>query len=515
MSVKHLSLSGRLMAADSRLICATEAFLQRYRGRTVIFCMLAAFVVLWALFHIFSHASVDIHYDLSEASVWAEHLAFGYKHPPMTAWVFYLWFSLFPHAEWAAYLLAVTSSAVTLAVTWRLLRDYLDEDRALLGIAALILVPLFTFQSARYNANTVMMPFWTASLLFYLRARRNLRATDALLAGLFVGLTFLGKYWAIYLVAGIAIASIVGPETGRFWRSPAPYLIGLSAAIVIAPHAYWFLTDHSNVARSFVSVNVMTPDPPGAALKRSISYLFEAVAYVTMPLLFLALLRPSRAVLADIVWPADRDRRQALLLLLIPLILPAFGNLLFPHRLTGLWTYPNWALLPVVLFGSPLLGVGRAAARACLFALAFSLIAVTISPGLAYLHVKPTLGRHEEHFRRVAGLIRDLSSPSLHLIVGTDEIITGLAFYLPGTRIIYFTGLRPNNPAYRNTEEVAIICLSTDKLCRDNSAQLEDNSTRSTDVTLTRSFLGRTGAPMSYHIAVVHAVFLPELSPAR
>ena len=60
------------------------------------------------------------------------------------------------------------------------MRDHLDRDRSLFGLAALILVPLYTFKAAELNANTVMMPFWAAALLFYLRARRGLDVWDSL-----------------------------------------------------------------------------------------------------------------------------------------------------------------------------------------------------------------------------------------------------------------------------------------------------------------------------------------------
>ncbi len=117
---------------------------------------------------------VALHWDASEAALWAQHFAFGYKHPPMTAWLFSRWFAIFPRADWAAHLLAVIIAAVTLALSWRLARDHLDKYRSLFGLAALSFIPLFTFKATELNANTVMMPFWAAALLFYLRARRGL-----------------------------------------------------------------------------------------------------------------------------------------------------------------------------------------------------------------------------------------------------------------------------------------------------------------------------------------------------
>jgi hypothetical protein len=48
-------------------------------------------------------------------------------------------------------LLNVTSLAVALAITWRLLRDHLDKNRALLGLLALLLIPLYDVKAEVFN----------------------------------------------------------------------------------------------------------------------------------------------------------------------------------------------------------------------------------------------------------------------------------------------------------------------------------------------------------------------------
>ncbi len=235
--------------------------------------MLAAFVVLWMVFQTVSLSPVDLRDDASEAALWAQAFAFGYKHPPLTAWLFMAWFAIFPRANWAMHLEAVAIAAATLAVTWRLLRDHLDRNRSLFGLAALMLVPLYTFKAAELNANTAMMPFWAAALLFYLRARRSLRGWDAVLAGAFASFAMLGKYWAVYLFAGMAVASLTGAGARRFWRSPAPYLMAVGAAVVIAPHLYWYVTQAGGTNYAFVRDSVMTDDSFAAALGKSVYYL--------------------------------------------------------------------------------------------------------------------------------------------------------------------------------------------------------------------------------------------------
>ncbi len=109
------------------------------------------------------------------------------------------------------------------------------------------------------------------------------------------------------------------------------------------------------------------------------------IAYAAGPLVLLAALRPSSAALRDLVWPADADRRQAVILFVVPLVLPALVNLVMPHRLTAVWTYPNWALLPVVLYGSRYLVIeATATAAAGLAAMAMVLLALIASPVVAY-----------------------------------------------------------------------------------------------------------------------------------
>jgi hypothetical protein len=470
----------------------------------IITVSLIAFLVLWVCFQEVSHQTIDVHSDISEESLWSQDFSLGFKHPPLSAWIFKLWFMAFPRADWAAYLLAGTMVATMLAVIWRLLRDYVDRDRALLGIVALMFVPLFTFHAAKFNANTVMMPFWAAAVLFYLRARRGLGSFNSFLAGLFTWITFLGKYWAIYLVAGMAITSFIGTGTKRFWRSPAPYLMALSASFVVAPHLYWLLTEHAHPVEHYLQDTVMTPVPFWKAVAVSLFYLCGVVAYVAIPLIFFAGLRPSRAACFDTFWPRDEDRQQALLLLAIPLVLPALANLAFPHRLTALWTFPNWALLPIVLFSSPLLVVPfRGVARAGVAALAFTLGALAVSPYLAYNRLwfhDPDAG----HYRQVAAAVSRLSSKR-PLITGSVEIVSGLSFYLPKRHIANLNALADHR-ADISMNGLIIVCLEEDAVCRATTTEMD---VIVKNVVLTRKFLGRSGPPKKYVITIVPASASP------
>ena len=76
----------------------------------------------------------------------AQELAFGHaKHPPLVPAVVAAWFTVFPVADWAYYLLAVTTAALALWIAWRLSERFLDGEKRVVGLALLTLVPFFNF----------------------------------------------------------------------------------------------------------------------------------------------------------------------------------------------------------------------------------------------------------------------------------------------------------------------------------------------------------------------------------
>ena len=487
-----------------RLSSLGERFVAEHAESTIVLSALAAFVVIWTVFDVVSLASVDAHFDVSEAVLWAQHFSFGYKHPPLVAWIFMLWFAVFPYQDWAADLLNVVVVAVGLGVSWRLLRDHLDKSRALFGLIALVLIPFYDIKTAILNTNTVLIPFWAAACLFYLRARRGLGLSDAFLAGAFASLTVLGKYWGVFLMAGMAVASIAGPDTRRFWRSPAPYVMAAGAAIVIAPHVWWYVSERGGANYAFVRDTLVLKQSFGAALLRSGHYLIGAAAYAVVPIIFLAALRPNRAALAEMIWPPDDDRRQALLLFIVPLALPALANLAIHFRLTADWTYPNWALLPVVLYATREIVVDeRIVARAGLVALAVAVVALIGSPVVAYARLARSQDQYRAHFRQVAELAKNLAGEPIQLFWGSDEITSGLPFYLPGARPLSADPLSAEGRAAIGAHGLLVVCLSDDAPCRKISAELTAARARTTSATLTRTFLGFSGQPMSFQIAVV------------
>src|SRR4051794_39737357 len=206
--------------------------------------VLIAYVALWTLYAAIAKGGQDIHADMSEQFVLAHELAFGYpKHPPLTMLVVCAWFTVFPAADWAYYLLAIANAALALWIAWRLSARFLTGDRRVLGLALLTLVPFFNFHALKFNSNTVLMPLWAGTTLLFLRSFETHRALDAALAGLCAAAAMYGKYWSAVLLLGLVIAALAHPRRASYFRSPAPWITVLAGGAAIAPHAHWLMAN--------------------------------------------------------------------------------------------------------------------------------------------------------------------------------------------------------------------------------------------------------------------------------
>ena len=357
------------------------------RERNVVLA-LAVYAVLWTIYGTIAKSGQGLHPDMTELLDWSRHLAWGYKHPPLAAAIVRLWFSVFPVAEWSYYLLAMLMPAVALWIVWRLSADYLDIEKRVFGIALLTLVPFFNFHALKFNVNTVLMPLWAATTLWFLRSYTTRSTLYAALAGAAAAACMLGKYWSIFLIAGLVVAALIDKRRGGYFRSAAPWITVAVGLVAIAPHLLWLVQHHFEPfgyamyvhgAKSFAETVV-------AAL----GYLAGSAGYVAIPAIIALIAgRPSRATLADIMWPADTDRRLAAAAFWGPLLLPVVGALASGTDITSLWSMSAWTLLPVLLLSPPAVTISEVDTRRLLaFAVALPLVMLLVSPGIA-LFVSP------------------------------------------------------------------------------------------------------------------------------
>ncbi len=302
--------------------------------------------------------------------VWGSHPGLGYyDHPPMVGW----WLSALLSLGQAEWWLRLPAYAMTSFIAWaiyRLLRDGLGEERAVLAGLLYLLAPV-NIVNVLISTDTPLILFSFLSALALQRAQEKNGYRWFIYAGVLLGLAFLAKYFAVLLgLAYGAYLLLIKPSR----RNVTGLLLLFLAVLPFAAINLWWNYCHcwNNVLFNFYSRH------SGGSLNwtQPALYLLMLVYLVTPPLLWQAWRRRG-AVLA-----ALRRRDMFLWLWLLPIAL--FALLSFTARIGLHWVLAFYPFL--FLFLPALLDAGQLR-RGVHFMTWFSTVHVAI---IAVLLVLPT-----------------------------------------------------------------------------------------------------------------------------
>lgn len=491
---------------DNLILAITDPVRREY----IVPLLMIVYVLLWTIYAVLAKGSQDIHFDMGETVVWSRNVTFGTpKHPPFSAWLSRAWFDIFPCADWAFYLLAMTMAGVALWCAWRLSMQYLSGDKLALATVLLTFVPFYNFHALKFNANTVMIPLWALATWSFVHSFRARTIGWAALAGIAAAGVMLGKYWGIFLLLGFGLAALIDPRRRAYFRSAAPWVSIAVGLLALAPHLVWI------VAHRFVTFTYAMQshyDPLRNVFRTSLEYIPGAIAYAAIPILITLLAtRPDIETIGDTVRPGDPDRRLALSILVLPLVAPPIAGIAAHSGVTSLWTMGGLTLLPAVLLSSPLAHVSRLATRRVLaIALAAPFLAIAAAPVAAFLIHLRGPDNHMAHYRLLANAVEhvwhETTPRPLSLVGGEEPIINGIAFYAadaPSTLDIFNPGVTPwGNQARIERDGIAWICPASDLPCmKAIAARIATGPVgKRLEISISRTYLGIAGAPERYLI---------------
>ena len=479
------------------------------RAERNVLLALAAYAAIWTLYGTIAKSSQGLHFDMAEVIAWSRDLSFGYlKHPPFAAALVWLWFQIFPVAEWSYYLLAMLMPAAALWIVWRLSADYLDSEKRVVGVALLTLVPFFNFHALKFNVNTILLPLWAAATFAFLRSYRVPRAGRAALAGVAAAACMLGKYWSAVLLAGFGLTALIDRRRKAYFSSLAPWITIVIGLAVLAPHLDWLV--RHDFAPFAYAVGVHGEKPVGTSILDALGYLGGSAGYVAIPVIWvLALARPNGAALADIAWPADPERRLVAEAFWLPLLLPALIAPVMGVEITSLWSMSAWALLPILLLSSPAVELRTADARHILcVAVALPVLALIAAPAIAILDHRagppPSTAQARQLAMQVESSWFKVARQALRFVGGNPDLAYAVIAYAPeAPRAL--PGMPAPSDAELKRAGAVFVCFAEDTRCRNKAtAQAKHIGTGRSIVTFTlrRDFLGMPGRPQNYAITI-------------
>ncbi len=142
--------------------------------------------------------------------LWGQELSLGYyDHPPAVGWVLYLLSGIADNL--VIYRSFAFFAAITIAyLLYKILRLHpkIEQNTAFYVAMAFLVSPISLMFVVTAN-DTVLVFFSVLGFFFYAKTLAQPTVVNALLAGLFLGLAFLSKYFAVFMLLGLFVYSLI------------------------------------------------------------------------------------------------------------------------------------------------------------------------------------------------------------------------------------------------------------------------------------------------------------------
>ena len=295
----------------------------------------------------------------------------------------------------SVYILGPLAAVACFYGVWLLAREVVDEFHALMAVLVLEGIHFYNFSVVKFAHDQMQLPFWAFTALFFYRALTRGRTFDWMLAGALLAGAFWSKYAAFALAATLGLILFADPFARRAWRTPGPYVMALTFALVIAPNVWWLMT-HEFLPFHYV-------DERARAAAHWYLYLTYPVQWIGSQVLALA---PAAGLLA-LLYGRDRlrvpavpnklaafNRRYVTALALGPFLVTTIVAALLGRLVIAMWGYPLWSLAPLAVLmwaATPhrLLNLRRLALGAVVAFVGFAAIYVAVEIGEPVLRDRP------------------------------------------------------------------------------------------------------------------------------
>jgi 4-amino-4-deoxy-L-arabinose transferase-like glycosyltransferase len=482
-------------------------------GRWLIVLGLLGFVAVWTLYGSISTAGLSLPGDMAEAFVWGGQFRFGYnQHPPFWAWIAGAWFMVFPHRNWAFYLLAVINSAIGLVGCWWLIGRFAVEWERRAAFSLLLLTPFYTFLCYKYNANTIFLSIWPWTLYCFIASMETGRWTEAIWFGVTLGIALMSKYYAVTLVITCFAASLAHPRSRHWYRSISPWIAAVVCAVLCLPHLVWLIrSDAPPVSYDWQLT--------GIGLWQTLG--FDAQFIISVALFHIVVVGLIVAVaLTSGRWRWNTDfsagDRVLAILVITPVALTMLFGLLFELKVSSNMTVGALPLAPLLVM-RVLAGVNprrlfRWASAAVASVTAVALLATPVIARALFFSDDPDATQPRQELAQfVTSLWHRETRTRLRIVSGADPYENAIGFYSadhPSVFIDMSTIRAPwvNRTLLERDGWLSVCTPDNDKGCAKRSKIYQPASTRIFHVTLRHTFWRYKNPPVAFDIYLVPPV---------
>lgn len=184
---------------------------------------------------------IELSEDEAYQWLWSKHLALSYySKPPMIAYLQWIGTSLFGDKDLGVRFFSPLISAILSFLTLRFMAREVNARAGLFTVLILNTTLILAGGSLLMTIDPPLILFWTAAMFAGWKAiQADGKTSHWLWAGLFLGLSFLSKYAALYQIICWALFFILWKPARVHLRKPGPYLALFIFALCMIPVLIW------------------------------------------------------------------------------------------------------------------------------------------------------------------------------------------------------------------------------------------------------------------------------------
>ena len=167
------------------------------------FIFFASLIKVLALFL----TNFDLFGDEAQYWIWSQKFEFGYySKPPLLSWIIKIFTLILGNSFQALKAVPFVFYFFTACVIYFLsLELFKNKKLAVISGLSFYLLPSVSVSSFLLSTDVILLFFWSLSLLYLLKVRKEQNIINFIFLGIFLGLSFLAKYAAIYFFISLII----------------------------------------------------------------------------------------------------------------------------------------------------------------------------------------------------------------------------------------------------------------------------------------------------------------------
>ena len=287
--------------------------------------------------------------DTLEGIWWGGLFSFGNpKHPPLAGWITYFVYNLFAKTDIILYFLSQAFIVCGLFFTYKLAKFFLEEKQAILSVVVLEGCWIYSYITGYYGFNPDVVLLCTLPMVtyYFYRSMNFNKPYDWIMLGLTTGISFMGKYQTVLLLAGMFIWALVFNR--KVFKNKLFYLSILIAFLIFLPHLVWLIKSDF-VSFAYYGSKLETIDAI-SHIKEPLMFIFMQFALIAGSIFIFAVNKYFDKSQFSLNRNIDKNGWFLIILTLTPLVIHVIIALLSASNIRPQWGFVFWYLIGIILF---------------------------------------------------------------------------------------------------------------------------------------------------------------------